>query len=86
MVNLKKPENPLLTMSAWVGAFVVIIGGMLAAVDGRYAQKTTVVRIESARALDSLNYVRDRREILGAISRLDSNVTCVRKPEKDWCK
>lgn len=75
-----------MTLAAWIGALVVILGGVIAAGDSRYAPKDQFVASQQAKALDSLNYVRDRAEILGAISRLDSNVTCVRKPDKDWCK
>jgi hypothetical protein len=82
----KKPESPLLTMAAWFGAIVVILGSVLAAGDSRYAPKAEFVAIQQAKAIDSVNYIRDRAEILRALRSLDSNVTCIRKPEKDWCK
>lgn len=86
MPAFKKPDNPLLTISAWIGAFIIILGGALAAGDTRYAAREDLVAVQQAKALDSVNYVRDKASILEALARLDSNVTCVRKPEKDWCK
>jgi hypothetical protein len=82
----KKPENPLMTIAAWIGAVVIILGATIAAGDSRYAPKNEFVAVQQAKAIDSVNYLRDKAEILTAIRRLDSNVTCVRKPEKDWCK
>lgn len=82
----KRPDNPLLTISAWIGAVIVILGGVIAAGDSRYAPKDELVVLQQAKSIDSLNYLRDQREVLASIARLDSNVTCVRKPEKDWCK
>lgn len=82
----KRPENPLLTIGAWIGAIVVIVGGVMAAGDSRYAARDEFVASQQAKAIDSVNYIRDRADIMSALARLDSNVTCVRKPDKDWCK
>jgi hypothetical protein len=79
-------KRAILTAGALAGALVAVAGLVAAPVrvmDARY-----VLRADQARrgAIDSLNYARDMKEVRAALARVDTNVLCLRHPDREFCQ